>query len=148
MTNNLTPYVVLAALVAASLIWKGYLKLPIQVPSAHPPEERCRSSSPKLGSDVLGLAFAKAKRREAEDGLAEQIARQAGASIHATFTAPFSPAPAGQDPNPAGDHTVKNCGPSILHFEPCEDESCQLRRQAQCPPRSPACSSSGRPSTT
>ena len=113
MTNNLTPYIALALAVAASLAWKGYIKLPVRAPAAPAPGPTVMTAagpSPaadadelsRYGSHVLGLAFAKAKRREAEEGLAEQIARQAGETIHATFTAPFSPAPAGPDPNQAG----------------------------------------------
>ncbi|SIO37558.1 hypothetical protein SAMN05444166_4200 [Singulisphaera sp. GP187] len=59
----------------------------------------------RLDSHTLGVYFALAKRRETEANLAHKFASQAGDSLEATFSAPFSPqpAPAGpSDPNVAG----------------------------------------------
>lgn len=114
MSGNPLPWIVLAAIVAATLVMKGYVKFPSGRPAFPSAASTVQSvaSSPtvdvdalaKLGSFSLGLAFAKAVRAEAESTLAHTIARQAGESIHATFTAPFSPpAPAGQPPLQAGD---------------------------------------------
>ena len=114
MTNNLAPYIVLAAIVAASLVWKGYFKFPSLAKAASNPGPSNLANgleSPsavdidslvKLGSDTLGLAFAKAVRAEAESAVGGQFAREAAEALHAKFTAPFSPAPAGPDPNQAG----------------------------------------------
>ncbi len=110
MTGNPLPWLVLASIVAGSLVYKGYLKLPsspqevgitpiptaIAQAGAGPVPGVDIDALVKLGSGVLGLAFAKAKRLEAEEGLARRIAEDAGTAIEATFTAPFSvPAPAG-----------------------------------------------------
>ena len=113
MSGNPLPWIVLAAIVVVSLHVKGYLKFPATKPDFQEPSAPGRvptvasatdiDALVRLGSHALGLAFAKAKRIEAEEGLAHRIALEAGASIEATFTAPFSkPEPAGQDPNQAG----------------------------------------------
>lgn len=113
MTGNPLPWIVLASVVVVSLYFKGYLKLPAKkIDEPIPPASTVNGVTASgqtdinalvgLGSYALGLAFAKAKRLEAEEGLAHRIALEAGATIEATFTAPFSPpAPAGQEP-PAG----------------------------------------------
>lgn len=119
MTGNLTPYLVLAATVAATLAWKGYIKLPgLPVGQATPrladpcgPNQFApsglTSSSPKryrnlidevvteYGSHTLGLAFAKAVRREADEDMLARIAQGAGQDIARKFSDPFSsPVPA------------------------------------------------------
>jgi hypothetical protein len=116
MTGNPLPWAVLAAVVFVTLAFKGYVKLPPLArpagPALPPPAAAAQTPSTrsavdpdelaKLGSLTLGLAFAKAKRREAEEHIAYEIARTAGEAIHATFTGPFSPpAPAGQGPSQA-----------------------------------------------
>lgn len=114
MSGNPLPWIVLASVVLASLHFKGYLKLPAGKPAEPlPPASTVQQEAGPgradidalvgLGSYALGVAFAKAKRIEAEEGLAHRIALEAGATIEATFTNPFStPAPAGLDPNQAG----------------------------------------------
>lgn len=133
MTDNLTPWLVLAAIVALTLVWKGYIRLPtslsggsnnkaiavpIAVPMGYPPsnlENPARGAmSPALNdSDLLdgfsawqlGIAFAKAAKREAEHGLAQNIANSHLNDMMATFQGPFSvpsaPPAAGQTPNQA-----------------------------------------------
>ena len=89
---------------------KGYLRFPASTasppsplnpaPGVDRPDPHADDLS-RLPSLTLGLAFAKAKRREAEDELAFQIARDAGEAIHATFTAPFSKPESAGPPSPA-----------------------------------------------
>lgn len=115
MTGNPTPWIVIAAIVLVALYFKGHLKLPATKPANVnlPGPTALAPSGPavdvdglvKLGSYVLGLAFAKAVRIEAESSLAGKIARDAGEAIHKQFTDPFSvPAPAG--PNLPGGTTT------------------------------------------
>jgi hypothetical protein len=119
MTGNPLPWIVLSAIVAVTLVLKGYVKFPSSrtasqpaVPPTNNPVSNVtyQSASPseaflleKLDSHTLGVYFALASRREAEANLAHSIARKAGDDIGAMFTAPFSPpAPAGQTPSQAG----------------------------------------------
>lgn len=118
MSGNMMPWLILAAVVVATLAYKGYLKMPASHSASRPPTPvnppmagvTYQSATPaeahileRLDSHTLGVYFALAKRREVEAGLAHKIADDAGKDIEATFTAPFSkPAPTGQDPNQAG----------------------------------------------
>lgn len=115
MTGNPLPWIVLAAVVAATLFLKGYVKLPTGRPAS--PQTGASIQAPqsapgvdvdalaKLGSYVLGLAFAKAVRLEAESVLTNKVARDATDAMTAMFTAPFS-APASAGPaQPAGPPT-------------------------------------------
>lgn len=121
MTGNLMPWIILAAVVLATLTYKGYFKLP-SAPAVPPgpssvgttwamshsaPSESNIDGLAKLGSYVLGLALARAVRSEAEATIGGTFAREAAEALHAKFTAPFSaPAPAptagpaGGPPNP------------------------------------------------
>jgi hypothetical protein len=118
MTGNPLPWIVLSAIVAVTLVLKGYVKFPSSRTAAPStgPATTVQSLDPfathgpvdidalvKVGSYALGVAFAKAVRAEAEMSLACTVARDAETEIRSRFTAPFkSPAPAGQNPNQAG----------------------------------------------
>jgi len=80
----------LILLVAAS---KGYLN-PLAWMRASPKAPDFGPVAPAAGqldSKTLGLLFAQAVRREAEQEIAGQIAVKAAQEIHTTFTAPFAP---------------------------------------------------------
>lgn len=111
MTGNYLPWIAAACILLVSLIWKGYVKNPFlkAAPTAphqavvsyatDTPSRQAPVNLEGLDSHYLGLAFARAKRREAEDGIAYEMAKQAGDLITAAFTAPFAkPAPAGPTP--------------------------------------------------
>jgi hypothetical protein len=108
MTNNLTAWLVLAAIVVVTLVWKGYIKLPSQFRQPRQlPSPRImngcdspidRAPSPvrleEYGSHALAVAFARSARREAEDEVAFRMADDAARKIRQSFMAPFSvPAP-------------------------------------------------------
>ena len=98
MTGNPLPWIIIASAVLLTLIYKGQLRLPTPKPANATPTRPAPDVDGlvKLGSFILGLAFAKAVRIEAEASIAGQIASDAGKAIHEKFTAPFSvPAPAG-----------------------------------------------------
>lgn len=102
MTGNLMPWIIMALIVLASLIWKGYVKMPpfSRHPQAMPPAGPAPlvPGGPSIStSTYLGVLFAQAVRREAEEEIAGLIAKQAQDSIKATFQAPFSP-PAASPP--------------------------------------------------
>ena len=101
MFENPGPWIVLAIIVVVSLHMKGYITFPTAKKAE--PNPVATDALITLGSERLGRAFATAKRREAEEAVASEIARVAGESIHSTFSAPFlPPAPAG--PNPRASH--------------------------------------------
>jgi hypothetical protein len=102
MTGNLTPWLVLLGAVVASLAWKGYVKLPNFLARGIPtPAADAAKGATGLSSHELGLLFALATRREAEEELARAAARQAGETIKVTFSAPFAP-PSGETSPPPG----------------------------------------------
>ena len=111
------PYVVLALVVAVVLFWR------FAIPAISRRSYRPVSQQPKdvvpyiadqpihgrlehLPASVLGAAFARAARREAEDAVAVHVAAEAQTNITGRFTAPFVSAP-GQPAAPApGAHSV------------------------------------------
>lgn len=103
MTGNPLPWIALLGVVVVTLLYKGYVKLPSAPARGHGHHTPPQSSSSVLGSQDLGILFAQAMRREAEEEMARQFAREAGDQIKSTFTAPFlPPAPAGQAPSQPG----------------------------------------------
>ena len=79
MSGNPLPWIVLASVVLGSLLFKGYLKFPAAKPAANaicPRQSHSQVAGPGPANDrtpwsgsgvtLLGLAFAKAKRIEAE----------------------------------------------------------------------------------
>lgn len=117
MSGNPLPWLILFALVVGVLAFKGYIRLPSTKPrpASFPPASVVQApasvpmpAAPGLEDHpawILGLAFAKAAKREAEHGLASTIANQHLDDMIARFQSPFSPpAPpaAGPSPAPAG----------------------------------------------
>lgn len=121
MSSNPLPWLVLAGIIALVLAFKGYLKPPAswaRQPANKPftgpdavqsPNQMQADPRSSYGSDLdrydardLGIAFARAARREAEQSLHRDIAFKHLDEMMATFQSPFvaPPAPpaAGSDP--------------------------------------------------
>lgn len=111
MTGNITPWLVLAGIVAATFVAKGYIRLPMFLMKATPKSfPTATQATPAAASYALGLALAQAIRAEAQAAMEDKVARDAMAAIHDTFTAPFSaPAPA-----PAGPEAAKPVAPPTV----------------------------------
>lgn len=96
MFGNPSVWIGIAAVVAVTLYLKGYFRLP-SLPSRLPVAPS-QASATGLTSHQLGVLFAQAKRKEAEDELAALFAQQAGDTLKQSFSAPFTqPASAGPD---------------------------------------------------
>jgi hypothetical protein len=109
-TATYLPWIVMIGIVLISLVWKGYIKLPgfgatrcfappdATRPTISPNAVYARTSEygiPNYSSHELGVAFAKAKRKEAELELDTNFAKTAGDALKASYTAPFSQAAPG-----------------------------------------------------
>lgn len=114
MTANYLPWLVLLAIVAVSLVFKGYVKLPGAGRSQQPAPQgqtmgHAVTNKPPVIADLefydsrtLAFYLSLASRREAERAFANQVADQAVEAAKAAHSAPFSaPAPAGQTQPPA-----------------------------------------------
>jgi hypothetical protein len=100
-----TPWFILGLVALAILALKGYIPLSLSgrpKPSLGSPRSSERAPATPLDevpADELGMAFARAKRREAEDDVAKAVLDRAGKTIKEAFTAPFSVAGDPGDPD-------------------------------------------------
>lgn len=96
MSESMTPWLILAVAAAAILYLKGYIRLPSTAALSTKPASDSTTEKPKATSlddvpaDLLGMAWARSQKREAEEGVLAEIVGNAGKTIKESFSAPFS----------------------------------------------------------
>lgn len=103
--GGVNPLLILGLAIVAILYLKGFSRStltaqlkPRQVSGLNT-EKQSSTSIDAYSVDELGMAYARAKKREAEDEVSRAIVDRAGKTIKDAFTAPFSAA----DPKNAQD---------------------------------------------
>jgi hypothetical protein len=99
MTGNPLPWIIITIAVAATFIWKGYVKIPrLSLGNRGitdlPVREQVRAfqsgSLEEYGVDVLAAALARAARRDAERDYEEKMATETAKLIREKFSGPFA----------------------------------------------------------